>query len=122
MEEWTTLFPERLRQLRKSRKWLQKDLADRVGVNPSTVARWETGQHEPDLTTMQKLALIFDTNTDYLIGISDDFLTSSTQTPDLEELFKKPLLHKGKEIPAKDLDHLLDLANLILKHLEEKKD
>lgn len=38
------LQPEEIRFLRKSLGWSGIDLADRFGVAPETVSRWETGQ------------------------------------------------------------------------------
>lgn len=49
-------FHQRLAQARKQEKISQEALADRIGAGQSTVATWERGKNEPDLTTIQRLA------------------------------------------------------------------
>ena len=38
------LTPTQIRQLRQERGWSQQGLADRLGVNRTTVVRWEAGE------------------------------------------------------------------------------
>jgi ribosome-binding protein aMBF1 (putative translation factor) len=38
------LTPTQIRQLRQERGWSQQALADRLGVNRTTVVRWEAGE------------------------------------------------------------------------------
>ena len=38
------LTPTKIRQLRQERGWSQQALADRLGVNRTTVVRWEAGE------------------------------------------------------------------------------
>ena len=38
------LTPTQIRQLRQDRGWSQQALADRLGVNRTTVVRWEAGE------------------------------------------------------------------------------
>jgi transcriptional regulator with XRE-family HTH domain len=46
----------RVRRLRKKRGMSQQGLAQRAGLSREYVARLETGQHNPSLATLQKLA------------------------------------------------------------------
>ncbi len=39
------MTPKQLQTLRAKSGWTQVDLADRLGVDPNTVARWEQGVH-----------------------------------------------------------------------------
>ena len=45
-----------VRRARRATGLSQRDLARRLGVAHSTVARWETGASSPDLTTFHRLA------------------------------------------------------------------
>jgi transcriptional regulator with XRE-family HTH domain len=45
--EWT--FAERLRKARRDLGWRQADMAERLGVKPSTYEAWETGRNKPDV-------------------------------------------------------------------------
>ena len=47
---------KRLKALRAERGWSQADLADRSGVSRIHIARIETGQREPTLGVIEKLA------------------------------------------------------------------
>jgi len=38
------LTPTQIRKLRQDRGWSQQALADRLGVNRTTVVRWEAGE------------------------------------------------------------------------------
>ncbi|MBS7530037.1 helix-turn-helix transcriptional regulator [Hazenella sp. IB182353] len=62
-------FPTRLRQLRKDRKVTQLELAKQVGVDNSTISKWETGVFEPDASSIVKLAYYFQVSTDFLLGL-----------------------------------------------------
>ena len=57
-----------LRLLRKSKNLTQRDLADRLGVVPKTVSKWETGHGFPDVSMLSSLADI--------LGVSERILLS----------------------------------------------
>lgn len=69
---------EHLIQIRKSKKLRQQDVADRIGVQRSTYGKYETGDSEPDLKMLKKLAEFFGTTVEYLIGNTDDPSPSKT--------------------------------------------
>jgi len=46
-----------LMALREQRGWSQRELADRAGMKQPQLARLETGQVEPRLDTLQRLAM-----------------------------------------------------------------
>jgi DNA-binding XRE family transcriptional regulator len=48
--EWT--FAERLRKARRDLGWRQADMAERLGVKPSTYEAWETGRNKPDVADL----------------------------------------------------------------------
>ena len=48
-----------IRQLREARGWAQIDLAGRLGVDRSTISRWENGLRLPPAPTHQRLAQLF---------------------------------------------------------------
>ena len=64
----STKFPERLRTLRRRKHMSQEELGRLCGVGGPAVHRWETGQTEPDLETLQKLAALFGQTLDSLCG------------------------------------------------------
>lgn len=52
----TNRLAKRLRQLRDERKITQAVLAKRAGVTLSYIGRLEIGRHDPQLSTLRKLA------------------------------------------------------------------
>ncbi len=45
-----------IQRARLARLWKQKELAAAVGVEPTTVSRWETGEQAPGRLTLRRLA------------------------------------------------------------------
>ncbi|MBR2903212.1 MAG: helix-turn-helix transcriptional regulator [Clostridia bacterium] len=66
------IFRERLRDLRKNADLTQKQLADILQTNNSSVCDWECGRSQPDLETLAVIACFFDVSTDYLLGLEDE--------------------------------------------------
>ena len=64
-------FCERLRLLRTERKINQTTLGDAIGVTLKQVQRYESGDSEPTLSKLLRLADYFDVSLDYLCGRSD---------------------------------------------------
>lgn len=59
---------ERLKEKRKLKKYTQEEISKKLGISRSAYAYYETGRNEPDLETLKKLADIFETSIDYLVG------------------------------------------------------
>lgn len=62
----------RLAQRRKSAGYSQEKLAERLGVERSTVVRWETAESEPQPWVRPKLAAALDVTLDDLQSLLDD--------------------------------------------------
>ena len=65
-------FRDRLRDLRKSYNLTQKQLAEILLTNNSSICDWECGRSQPDLETLAKMACYFDVSSDYLLGLEDE--------------------------------------------------
>ncbi|MGI2294126.1 helix-turn-helix domain-containing protein [Paenibacillus sp. GXUN7292] len=61
----------RIKELRKKSKLTQKGLASKLGIDHTTISKWEADVYEPDTTTLSKLADLFDVDTDYLLCRTD---------------------------------------------------
>lgn len=61
-------YGDRLRKLREELGLSQKELTDRLNINRSTYARYETSSTQPDFDTLNKLADFFGVSTDYILG------------------------------------------------------
>ncbi len=52
-------FLENLTKERKIRSLTQKELADALGISDKTYSKWETGENEPDVETLCRLAAFY---------------------------------------------------------------
>ena len=53
--------------LRKEKGMTQEELAEKLGVSPQAVSKWENGQSCPDISLLPRLAAIFGVTTDLLL-------------------------------------------------------
>ena len=60
-----------IKELRLEEGISQRELGNRLNVCNQTVSFWESGQREPDLDTLLKIAKYFQVSTDYLLGNED---------------------------------------------------
>ncbi|MFP3509193.1 helix-turn-helix transcriptional regulator [Peribacillus sp. SIMBA_075] len=61
----------RLTALRKGKRWSLQYTADRLGIAKSTYAGYESGHRRPSLETINLLAGLYETSTDYILGRVD---------------------------------------------------
>ena len=61
-------YRNRVKQLRESRGWSQRDLASKLGLNPASVALWETGANNLSLNSALALADLFSCSLDEVLG------------------------------------------------------
>jgi transcriptional regulator with XRE-family HTH domain len=66
-EKLRAAFGRRVKQLRKDRRWTQKDLADKLDVRFAQLNKYECGLHAPPVEKLIQLAQLFDTTVDYLL-------------------------------------------------------
>ena len=64
-------FKDRLKLLRSEKNLSQKQLAEILGTNNSSVCDWERGRSEPDIETLINMVKFFGVSADYLLGIVD---------------------------------------------------
>lgn len=78
---------QRIKQLRDKEGLTQKDLAKQLDIKPRTLGFYETGDRNPPIDILKKLAVFFDVSMDYLLGITD-----------IPNLYKeKEIIEKQKE-------------------------
>lgn len=62
------LIAPRIKDLMKSEKLTQMQLARALGIGQSSVSDWINAKSEPSIENLWKLADFFDVSVDYLIG------------------------------------------------------
>lgn len=59
---------DKLKTLRVNQNLSRKQVAERVGVSLSMIGLYETGERQPSLTAIVKLASLYKVSADYLLG------------------------------------------------------
>lgn len=96
----------RIKQLRAIKKLSQKQVAAEIGVDQGQYSRLESGKVEPTLSSLQKIADVFEISLSELLK----------DNADLSENVNLPLLEKVKmidELEPKEresLMHIIDMA------------
>lgn len=80
----------RIKELRKDKKWSQRELGEKVDVSESFVSKVESGKKQPSREVTTKFSEVFNVTTDYLLGRSED--------PELNEEEDKVVSEEGKNI------------------------
>lgn len=62
----------RFRDLREDMDMTQKSLASVLNISQNTLSQYENGQRQIPFALLIKLALYFDTSTDYLLGLTNE--------------------------------------------------
>lgn len=60
-------FGVRIKELRKGKKWTQKELANKLDVRFPQLNKYECGLHTPPMDKLIKMSEVFDTTIDYLL-------------------------------------------------------
>ena len=63
-----SIFGDNIKRLRKNKGLKQQEIAELLGVKRNTYSDWENGKTEPKLENVVKLAQVFNTTTDELLG------------------------------------------------------
>lgn len=61
-------FEERFVRLRKENNLTQEDVANKLGISPQAVSKWENGISMPDISLLVDIASMFNVSVDTLLG------------------------------------------------------
>lgn len=119
-EKRKKMFSEILKELRKSKKLTQKQVAEKLGIKYTTYNGYEKGINEPPMETIVRLAFLFNCSTDIILqkdnltGTREDVKKAIEELPGIIEKMRQELLNKG------DTDTKI-LANAIKELTESMK-
>jgi len=84
-------------KLRQQKGWTHAELAQRLGMHPNHVGRWEKNQMRPRSKTLEKLAELFEVRLEELIASEGEVSAQlAKEDPELAELVT--------QIPSLDQD------------------
>lgn len=106
----------RLKNLREKNGYLQKFVADKLGIRSNTLSGYENGTRSPDPEMLVELANLYNVTTDYLLGHDIE------NNIDNEELRRTAIMNKiATEFPDADL-MFNDIKSWTAKDFEELYD
>ena len=65
-------YSPRLRDLREDRDMTQEQIAAYLGMKQAQYSRYERGLRDIPTDVLIRLALFYNTSTDYILGLTDD--------------------------------------------------
>lgn len=113
------MFGQRLKEIRnrEDKKVTQQRLADLLGVDRSSVAKWETSDIVPSLDIIKQIASIFEVSMDYLTGFD-----RNVEVIDINPTIKLPLYECiPADIPLEEITDAVDFIDIPASSLEEEK-
>ena len=91
-------FGRNVTRLRRTRRWSQRELAERLHTDQSMVTRWEKGKVLPRPETIDRLASVFETTVEELMLMSQEEplrISGPVEDPELLQLLT--LIHVLEE-------------------------
>lgn len=85
-KEAVEIFGERLRSARELRGLNQRELGERLGIPPSSIAHFEGARRKPSFENLHRLAGALDVTTDYLLGRASEPVTLPVGDPLVRDL------------------------------------
>ncbi len=67
MENLEQIVAQNLTELRKSKKWTQAELAEKINYSDKSVSKWERGEALPDLKVLTQMAELFGVTVDFFV-------------------------------------------------------
>ena len=99
------MLSQRLKHMRKLRKYTQEELAKKVNTTKGTISNYENGYSTPSNEMLALLADVLETSTDYLLGRSDN---PRSNNPSNHKDNLPRLTEKDERDIAKQLEKILD--------------
>lgn len=116
----------RLKELRLEKGLTQEKLANKLGINRTTIAKIESGDRDLTLDHLQRLSSFFNVSYDYILGKSDN-RTNTIQVIDMTNSkdgvtpIQMEVLKKIDDLNVKDLEQIMDYIDFIKSKGANKK-
>lgn len=65
------MFDDRLKKLRDEYAWTQKQVSEKLNMNPRTYSSYENNDREPNSEVLISIADLFNVSVDYLLGLKE---------------------------------------------------
>lgn len=91
-------FGAKLKQARQNSKLSQEQLAEKLNVSRSAIAKWETDKGMPDIDNLKAISQLLDISIDYLLAEDKQISFQTIKEPiNLDNYKKHKLRHSKKD-------------------------
>lgn len=118
MEIDKAVIGNKIRNLRKSKNWSQKEFALKIGLTQSSITEIEKGKKLASMNKIYKILVVFDISFDYLF---EDVLIAF-QSFEKEDLFYNTFRNMLNTMPLNNLEILSELIYEFLIYNHSEKD
>lgn len=113
------MYAKRMKELRKSRGWTMEIFSEMIDVAKSSIAGYESGNRQPPIDRLVVIAEVFDTSTDYILGLTDDPDSKKDLRDVADFLDKDPIHYHGRPLSREELEPIKELLKLITRSTSE---
>jgi len=99
--EKTANIGKRISECRQNKHMSQEEMANRLGVTPQAVSKWERGQSLPDVALLADICFVLGVSADYLLGLQGGKMTENGDAAE-------------QEIILRNLRHCLEPLELVI--------
>ena len=116
----------RLKELRLEKGLTQEKLANKLGINRTTIAKIESGDRDLTLDHIQRMSAFFGVPYDYLLGKTNN-RTNTIQVIDMTNSkdgvtpIQMEVLKKIDDLNVKDIEQIMDYIDFIKSKGANKK-
>ena|SRR5699024_882966 len=115
---------KKLKELREEKGYLQKFVADKIGVRSNTLSGYENGTRSPDPEMIIKLAELYEVSTDYLLGRTNSTNKDGINEHDIDEELKEIMseMNVWYKNEPEDKELKLRMLRRMIQSFEEEND
>ena len=129
--EYMQTLGDRLKNLRKEKKYTLEQVAKKLNTTKISISRYENNLREPKGETISQFAKLFNVSTDYLLGHTDDkFALTNEDKTDIKNSIEKikselssdeTILFDGEPMCSEAIDSLLTAMEIGLSMVKQKQ-
>lgn len=113
-------FGQRLKQARKKARLTQEQVAKMLGLDYSTISKYENNHSEPDNETLAKMAEMYNVNVDYLITGRTDDPSPSVKKDDKDARMGLAFITGGEDLTEEEAEYLKESLELFRRMKERR--
>ncbi len=111
-----------IKEAREHAGMSQKDLAEKIGVAPTTFHGYESGKHDPKSELLVQIARVCGVSVDFLLGLTNEISPTSAETDagekvTMEEVYQALInmgfVKEGEDLTDSDLAFLMGVGEII---------